>query len=252
MATKHRSLLTTVVVLLFAATVVQSASAQVTYRKWDMYGGYTYLNTPTNSVSQYGYNLSFGHNLNNWLALGMDFSNFRGEGAQQATGGDLASRLPSSVGATLPPQVLAALPGISVNVPAHLSTTTFAAGTQFEVRKIKWVTPFFRPFLGVFHNKAQGQAAQITPVKLPTGVTPQMLAAVLASIPKETLDKALTQDATVLGYGAGAGVDINFTRPIGIRFSTDYIRTPLFGARQNNVRIGFGLIYRFGRDVTVK
>lgn len=250
--TKHRSLLTILVILLFAATVVQSASAQVTYRKWDMYGGYTYLNTPTNSVSQFGYNLSFGHNLNKWLALGMDFSNFRGEGAQQATGTDLALRLPPSVGGTLPPQVLAALPYIGVNVPAHLSTTTFAAGTQFQVRKMKWVTPFFRPFLGAFHNKAQGQAAQITPTKLPPGVTPQMLAAVLASIPTDTLNKALTQDATVLGYGVGAGVDLNITRPIGIRFATDYIRTPLFGARQNNVRIGFGLIYRFGREVRVQ
>lgn len=249
---KHRSLLAVVVILLFTAMVVQSASAQQSFQKWDMYGGYTYLNTPTNGMSQYGYNLSFGRNINKWLALGADFSNFRGSGAQVATGTSLAGSLPPAVLATLPPTLGPALPYISVNVPVNLSTTTFAAGTQFQVRKYKWVTPFFRPFLGAFHARAQGKASEITPVSLPPGVTPEMLAAVLASIPQATLDKALEKNATVLGYGVGAGVDLNITKPIGIRVATDYIRTPLFGERQNNIRIGFGLIYRFGGEVKSK
>ncbi len=249
---KTRFLLVFVVILFFAALLVPSASAQVTYRQWDMYGGYTYLNTPTNSVSQYGYNLSFGRNLKHWLALGFDFSNFRGTGSQLATGSALASRLPSSVLSQLPPELAPALPFITVNVPANLSTNTFAAGTQFQIRKNKWITPIFRPFVGAFHAKALGQASQITPVSLPAGVTPQMLAAVLQSIPQQTLNDALTQNATVMGYGVGAGFDLNISKPIGIRFATDYIRTPLFGARQNNIRIGFGLIYRFGKEVQVK
>lgn len=249
---KRRSLLAVVVIAILTTVVIQSASAQVSFQKWDMYGGYTYLNTPTNSMSQYGYNLSFGRNINKWLALGADFSNFSGSGAQAATGTDLAAKLPPTVLATLPASLAPALPYIKVNVPVNLNTTTFAAGTQFQLRKTKWVTPFFRPFLGAFHAKAQGKPSQITATQVPTGVTPQMLAAVLQSIPQPTLNKALTQDATVLGYGAGLGIDLNITRPIGIRFATDYIRTPLFGARQNNVRIGFGLIYRFGGDVKTK
>jgi opacity protein-like surface antigen len=217
-----------------------------------MYAGYSYLNTPTNDISQHGFNLSFGRNINKWLALGMDFSRHEGSGAQNATGTDMAARLPVSVLQGLPVGVAPLLPGIKLNVPVNASSATFAAGTQFQVRKNKWVTPFFRPFLGAFHGRAEGKASQITVTALPPGATPQLVAAVLASIPADVLQKSLTQSETSLGYGVGAGFDLNISKPIGIRFAADYIRTSLFDQKQNNVRIATGLIYRFGGEVKSK
>lgn len=243
------NILIAVALTVIVVAAVQPATAQITFRKWDMYAGYSYLNTPTNNISQYGYNLSFGRNINHWLALGMDYSNFRGSGAQSATGAEMAAKLPTSVLQQLPPGTAQLLPGVTLNVPLAASTSTFAAGTQFQVRKTKWVTPFFRPFLGAFHSRGEGNPSRITPVVLPTGVTPQMLGAILATIPQDVLKKAVTQSDTCLGYGVGAGMDFNLSRPIGVRFATDYIRTSLFDKKQNNVRIAVGLIYRFGPEM---
>lgn len=246
------NILIAVALTVIVVVAVQPATAQITYQKWDMYAGYAYLNTPTNDLTQHGYNMSFGRNLNKWLALGADFSRFNGSGAQAATGTEMAAKLPTSVLQTLPPTLLPALPGIKLNVPLEANTTTFAFGTQFQLRKTKWVTPIFRPFLGAFHGRAEGDPAKIAPLVLPTGVTPQQFAAVMGLIPQDVLKKAVTQSDTCLGYGVGMGADFNISKPIGIRFTTDYIRTSLFDKKQNNVRIAFGLIYRFGEEVRVK
>jgi opacity protein-like surface antigen len=217
-----RRLLLAAAVLLAALITIQPAFAQRdSVQKWDVYGGYSYLNTPTNDLSQNGYNFSFGRNINRWLALGLDFSHFNGSGSQ-------AQALPAPLSGSL-------------QVPFDASTSTFAAGTQFQVRKTKWVTPFFRPFLGAFHSSAE---AKVNEIKLPAGVPPALLAAIPSS--------ELKRSETVLGYGAGAGVDFNISKPIGIRFATDYIRTGLFDQKQNNVRIAFGLIYRFGGEIRSK
>ena len=241
-----------IAVILMVLVAVLPASAQTSFQKWDMYAGYSYLNTPTNDIAQHGFNLSFGRNINKWLALGMDFSRHEGTGAQNATGTDMVARLPSTIVAGLPASLAPALPGIKLNVPVNASSATFAAGTQFQVRKNKWVTPFFRPFLGAFHGRAEGKASQITVTALPAGLPPQTVAAVIASIPADVLQKSLTQSETSLGYGVGGGMDLNVSKPIGIRVAADYIRTGLFDTHQNNVRVAFGLIYRFGGEVKSK
>jgi opacity protein-like surface antigen len=235
--------------VIFLVLIAVPATAQVSFQKWDMYAGYSYLNTPTNDLAQHGFNLSFGRNINKWVALGMDFSRHQGSGPQVATGTDMAARLPAGL---LPASVAPLLPGIRLSVPVNASSTTFAAGTQFQVRKNKYLTPFFRPFLGAFHGTANGKATLITPVALPAGVTPALLQGLLATIPPDVLRKAVTQSDTSLGYGFGAGVDLNISKPVGIRIATDYIRTSLFDKKQNNIRIATGLIYRFGGEVKTK
>jgi len=251
----RRILLALLVLVCAVGVVVQPAAAQQYVQKWDMYGGYTHLNiySPSVNMSQYGYNLSFGRNINNWLALGADFSNFRGTGAQTTSGIKLAAKIPPELLAGLPSSYQAAILGTSFNVPLNAETTTFALGTQFQLRKTKWITPIFGPFLGAFHSKGVGKAKLIT-AKDPainTLLAP-VLAGIVGSVPQPTLDKWMTQDATVLGYGVRGGLDFNLSKPIGLRISTEYIRTPLFGERQNNLRAGFGLIYRFGGEIKHK
>jgi opacity protein-like surface antigen len=250
----RRSLVLFVVLVLGIAFAVQPASAQKyleDVQKWDFYSGYTHLNlySKTVNMTQYGYNLSFGRNLKSWLALGFDFSNFNGTSAQVNSGTALAGKLPASALAGVPQTLVPAVLATNFSVPFNASSTTFAAGTQFQVRKTKWVTPFFRPFLGAFHGKALGKAAQVTtvqPAPLPEAAWQQLKTGLVAAVPQATLNKALTQDATNMGYGVGGGLDINLSKPIGVRVALDYIRTPLFGDRQNNIRVGVGLIYRFG------
>jgi len=247
-----KKLVIALAVLLVVAAVVTPATAQQYFQKWDMYAGYSYLNTPSKDLTQNGYNLSFGHNVNKWMALGLDISRFYGSAPQPSTGADLAKRISPSLLAGLPAPLLKALPGVKVSLPVDASTATFAAGTQFQLRKNKWVTPFFRPFVGAFHGRAVGDPTKVTITSLPAGVTPTQIAAVLGAIPTSVMKNAVTQSETVLGYGFGGGVDLNITKPIGIRFATDFIHTSLFGDTQNNIRIATGLIYRFGGPVTTK
>jgi hypothetical protein len=98
-----------IAVILMVLVAVLPASAQTSFQKWDMYAGYSYLNTPTNDIAQHGFNLSFGRNINKWLALGMDFSRHEGTGAQNATGTDMVARLPSTIVAGLPASLAPAL-----------------------------------------------------------------------------------------------------------------------------------------------
>jgi opacity protein-like surface antigen len=219
----RRTWLIPILLLLTAAMAVQPALSQEVVQKWSAYGGYSYLNTPTNNLSQNGFNLVMAHNTSRrWLALGADFSHYAGSGTQ-----------------------VASLAGQALQVPYNASTTNFAAGPQLEYRR-KWITPFFRPYLGLFHMTAAGQPNKIAP---PEGVPAAVFQQMLASIPTATLNSALTKSATNLGYGSGGGADFNLTDLYAVRVSCDYIRTAMFGARQNNVRISTGLVYRFGGPV---
>jgi len=241
----RHSVLPLVVFGLFTTMLVQQATAQQYVQKWDVYSGYAYLNTPTTSLSQNGFNITVGRNLRNWIALGADFSYFNGAGAQAQGLAPLAASLPLSVLQTLPP----ALAGATLQVPYNATTMTFAIGPQFQFRKKKWVTPFFHPFLGAFHSKVEGKVSEIQP---PAGVSAAQFAQVLALIPPAQLNAVLNQSDTVVGYGVGVGVDLNLTRPVAFRFTTDYIRTGLFASHQNNVRIATGIIYRFGGEIAQK
>jgi len=239
-----------IAVFVLVLAIATPASAQTPpFQKWDMYAGYSYLNTPSKDLTQHGYNLSFGHNVNKWLALGIDISRFNGSAPQPSTGAEVAKRISPTLLAGVPAPLLQALPGVKVQLPVDASTTTFAAGTQFQLRKNRWVTPFFRPFVGAFHGRAEGDPTKVTIVSLPAGVSATQVGAVLAAIPQSVMKNAVTQSETVLGYGFGGGVDLNISKPIGIRFATDFIHTSLFDGKQNNIRIATGLIYRFGGDV---
>jgi hypothetical protein len=57
---------------------------------------------------------------------------------------------------------------------------------------------------------------------------------------------------TVPFYGVGGGIDINLKKYVGIRFSTDFVRTHLFPNLlpwQNNVRFSVGPTWKLG-DIT--
>jgi opacity protein-like surface antigen len=238
----HRTLAVLLVVFLAVALAVPSATAQLTVQKWTFFTGYTHLQTPTTGLGQDGYNLSFGRNVNRWLGLGFDFSHLAGSGVQTQAVSNLVS--PAQAQLLASALGLPALPALpALQVPYNASTLTFAVGPKFNLRKIERVTPFFNPFLGAFRNNSEGKLGE---VPAPSAALAPLWPTILGAAQKVVPASSLTQNALVMGYGVGGGVDLNITTPIGIRFTTEYIRTALYGGRQNNIRLSCGLLYRFG------
>jgi hypothetical protein len=50
---------------------------------------------------------------------------------------------------------------------------------------------------------------------------------------------------TSFATAIGGGLDYKIIRPVAWRFQGDYVRTSLFGATQNNMRISTGIVLRF-------
>jgi hypothetical protein len=237
----RRFIVSLFVLLVAAAIVIQPAAAQEHVQKWSLYSGYSYFNTPSKDLEQHGFNINLARNTHwRWLSIGGDFSHASGSSSQ-------IQGVPVSLAPFVPAPYLPLLSGVQLKVPYDATSTIFAAGTQVEWRH-KRITPFARPYLGMFHMNVQGDPNQVIPA---SGISPAQFQALMASlnIPQATLKKALQLNATMLGYGAGGGMDLNFTDAYALRFTADFIRTPFFGQRQNNVRIAAGLVHRFGGEV---
>lgn len=197
------------------------ARAQQEYvNRWDFFTAYSHLTSPSVSLEQTGFNSSFGANLERWLAVGADFSVFKGDGSIGLANTEVAP--------TLAPY----LEGQNPLIPFSATTYTFAAGPQFNLRKFKWVTLFARPGLGALHESAS--------LQIPANLAP------LASL-VPGLSPNLTN--TVVFYGGGGGFDYNLSKHVAIRVSADFIHTHLFSdllEPRNGVRVSVGPVWRWG------
>ncbi len=73
------------------------AAAQQSYvGLFDIYGGFTYLDSPNLDLDQRGFHLQVGINPRSWLALGFDYS--RATGHTDITEGQLTSALQTQLG----------------------------------------------------------------------------------------------------------------------------------------------------------
>jgi hypothetical protein len=197
------------------------ALAQQDYvNRYDFFSGYSHLSAPSVSLEQSGFDATLGVNVNRWVALGGDFSVFRGEGAIHLADSKVA------------PLLAPFLNGQSPIIPFGATTITFAVGPQLNIRKWNKVTLFAHPDLGGIH---EGASLQVPPTLAPLlslipGLTPQL-------------------SDTVLFYGAGGGFDYNASRHVGIRMSVDFVHTALFSSflnSRNAVRVSVGPTWRWG------
>ena len=208
------------IVLVTLSTCLPASAQQEYVNRWDFFTAYSHLSSPSVNLEQTGFNTSFGANLTRWLALGADFSVFKGDGSI-----GLANT-------TVAPMLAPFLGGQNPLIPFSASTYTFAAGPQFNLRKFKWVTLFARPGLGVLHESAT--------LQIPAPLVP-----FAALVPG--LSPNLTN--TVVFYGAGGGVDYNLSRHVAIRVTADFIHTHLFSnllEPRNGVRVSVGPTWRWG------
>jgi hypothetical protein len=223
-------------ICVLALLVCLPAAAQSDINRYTLYTGFDYMISPARNLTQRGFDTDFGVTVKPWLGLGADFSasgNAIISGAGTINGSETVyAPILTAANAQFP---LIVPPPNMVYVPFKSTTYTFAAGPQIYIRKWRQITFLARPGLGAIH-----ESADLT-LPTPLGGLFQML-----NIPVPSSH----QTDTTWFVGLGGGFDLNLSRRVGFRFTTDWINTHLFSNllsnRQNYVRFTIGPTWRWG------
>jgi hypothetical protein len=224
------------VLLLIALLAVSASGQQTNVTRFDLFTGYTYLDSPHVSLAEHGFHTQIGVRPWTWMSLGFDYSVAAGD--LTVTPNLLLTSLQQSLGAQLGQlAAIGRLPaGYTLVVPARSLTQTFAAGPQFAYRHWKEVTLFVRPSCGFIKETATPHAGD------------PIAAAVVAQLAPSG-DK---RDTTPF-YGFGGGIDLNFSRHISMRIQGDFVRDHLFNDllrdSRNTMRLSIGPAFNFGKNI---
>jgi hypothetical protein len=236
----------TMLLLLTLALLLASVTAngQQSYvSRYNLYAGYTFLDSPHVSLFENGFHCQAGVNPKTWLALGFDYSISGGSltltpdlltTSWQGQLGDLLELLGSK--GLLPPGYSAA----DIALPSNSRTQTFAGGPQLEYRHFKKVTLFVRPSVGAIHEVATPQPG--------SNAIYQAIVSALAPTGKK-ID-------TTLFYGFGGGVDFNVTKHVGLRVQVDLVHDHLFSDVLQDgrltTRFSVGPFFSIGKNIAKK
>lgn len=219
--------------LLFAT----HASAQQTYvGRFDIYGGFTYLDSPNINLQQRGFHFQSGVNLKTWLAFGFDYSILTGH--TDITPNQLTTALQQQLGTQIAGLIAAGVipRTYTLVVPFDATTQTFAAGPQWIIRHWQPVTLFVRPSIGAIHEDATLHATD----------------AVSAAVVAQLAPGGSKTDWTGF-YGFGGGAEFNFGSHFSLRMQADYARNHLFSdvleKSRNTVRLSIGPAFHFGGNI---
>ena len=118
-----------------------------------------------------------------------------------------------------------------------MNTFTITGGPQFNYRGFKYVTLFVHPDLGAMY-----QSVTVNP---PNPIMGQIVTQLLGSSMK-------TSQWTPF-YGVGGGIDLNVSKHVGIRLTSDWVYTQLFdnllANPQYTWRMSASPTFRFGKNV---
>jgi len=210
---------------------------QQTYvTRYDLFTGYTYLNSPKVSLPEHGFHTQFGFRPKTWYSVGFDYS--ISSGSLVLTPDLLPNALQQSLAAQLGQlAAMGRLPaGYKLAVSADSVTQNFALGPQLAWRRFRAVTLFLRPSFGAIREVA----------------TPK---------PGDPIAKAIVQGLAPKGkktdwtgfYGFGGGVDFNCTKHFALRVQTDLVRDHLFNDilrdSRGTVRFSVGPAFNFGKNI---
>ena len=216
-----------------------SAQAQQNYvSRYDVYVGFTDLNSPDLGLNQPGFHTQVGLNPRTWMSLGFDYS--------VSTGSEVLTT--SLLPANLQAQVNAAQAGYiqlgylasnyRLAVPADATTQTFALGPQLAFRHFRQVTLFVRPSLGALRERA-----------VPNPHTNDQFAAGVAA---QLAPAGFKRDWTGF-YGVGGGGDFAFSKHFGLRMQLDVVRNHPFDDILANGRWTYrgsvGPSFHFGKNI---
>jgi Outer membrane protein beta-barrel domain len=205
---------------------------QTDINRYTLFTGFDYMISPARNLTERGFEGDFGVTVRHWLALGGDFGAM-GDGIISGAGTINGSET------VFAPAVNQSglIPGgaNSINVAFRSTTYTFAAGTQFYLRKWEKVTLFGRPGFGGIHENAN--------IAFPPALVP-LFTALQLPLPNAH------QSDTELFFGLGGGFDVNVSKKVGARFAVDWVNTHLFSnllaPRQNYIRFSVGPTFHWG------
>ncbi len=225
-----------VVLFLIVAASFPAFSQQTDVRRFDLFTGYTFLDSPHIGLFENGFHTQLGYQARTWLSLGFDYS---------ISTGDLTlvpSLLPLSLRQQIAAQIAALEaagrlpPGYSLMVPATSVTQTFALGPQYSYRHFKRLTLFARPSLGLVREVA----------------TPHARDPFAAAVAMQLAPSGKKLDWTGF-YGFGGGADIILSRHISWRTQADLVWDHLFSDVLRDgrwtVRFSVGPAFNFGRNI---
>lgn len=229
---------TTLLVLALALPLatVRALGQQTYVSRYDLFAGYTFLDSPHVSLFENGFHFQAGVRPKTWYSLGFDYS--ISGGSLTLTPALLTTAWQQQLGGLL--QELAAagqLPaGYTVSVPSNSRTQTFAAGPQFSYHRFRKVTLFVRPSIGAIHEVATPQPGDP-----------------IAKIIVEALAPSGQRTDWTAFYGFGGGTDFLFSKHVGLRVQADLVYDHLFSdiLRDGRLttRFSVGPCFNFGRNI---
>jgi hypothetical protein len=216
--------------------------------RYDVFTGFSYLNSPKLDLQQRGFNTQVGVNARRWLALGFDYS------IQEGHASLVPSDLKTPYATALNDLVLEGKAGLIPGFPAlpanyvlwapfSATTQTFTAGPQLSYRHFQKFTLFIHPSIGAMH-----EAIDLHPHDAFT-----QLVVLPALIQSGVLHSLLPSDTTYF-YGFGGGADFNATKHVHLRADVEFVHVYLFSGilanSRNSVRLSVGPTFNFGKNVT--
>jgi hypothetical protein len=213
--------------LLLPSSLVIGQQTYVT--RYDIFVGYTFLDSPHVSLFENGTHFQFGVRPKTWYSLGLDYS---------LSAGDL-TLTPSLLLPSLQQQLSQKLPpGYNLSVTSHSRTQTFAGGPQFSYRHYSKVTLFIRPSFGAIYERA-------TPHPNPNDPIALAIVELLAPSGYKT-------DWTAF-YGFGGGADLLFSKHVALRVQADLVYDHLFSDLLKDgrltTRFSIGPCFNFGKNI---
>ena len=226
-----------IALLIFVPNLIPLQAQEQPYvGRYDVFGGYSYFNSPKISLVEHGFHFQAGLRPKRWYSLGFDYSRVVGDlrltpdllptGLQQK----LAAQLGALAAAGKLP------PGYALTVTTASETQTFAAGPQVSFRHWRAITPFIRPSLGAIREVA----------------TPKPGDAIATAIVAQLAPAGVKRDWQGF-YGVGGGVDLNCSKHLVLRIQADLVYDHLFNdilrEGRRTVRFSVGPAFNFGRNV---
>jgi hypothetical protein len=220
--------------------VVAPAAAQQSYvSRYDLFAGYTFLDSPSVGLFDNGFHVQAGIRPATWYSLGVDYS--VASGSLTLTPNLLTSTLQQQLAGLF--QELGALGQLpagftvgSLVVPTHSFTETITGGPQLAYRHFSKITLFIRPSIGAIHEAA----------------TPQDTNAVETIVVSQLAPTGKKTDTTIF-YGFGGGVDYIFSKHVSIRVQADLVYDHLFNNLLQNgewtTRFSVGPCFNFGKNI---
>ena len=228
-----RRLFFCVLPLFLLATALSCFSQQTDIREYSVIPMFTYFSTPSLNLTTRGFNGDIARNVRPWVSFGFDFSTSSGNSTI------IPSYLNSATQARLAAMLPPGFPISAVAVPYGTSITTYQAGPQVNIRKLRKFTFGVRPALGVLHVKFQAN---------PSPASAPLVAALLGG-------KLSASDNAVF-YGFGGSATWEVTPHFGLRFAADLAHYNFFGAilngGRNTVRVSVGPKFSLGKNIMQK